>query len=119
MVREKREIYSRIYSFVLEVLNFVKNVPRTTENLVLIRQLVRSASSIGANAEEADASETKKEFIYRFTVSKKEAKETLYWIRLLSDHNPKLEKQAVVLLEENEQLIAIISKIVINTKKRK
>ena len=61
MPENKREIHERIYKFVLQVLRSIKLIPRTTENLVLIRQVIRSASSIGANALEADGSETKKE----------------------------------------------------------
>lgn len=74
----KRDIHKRIYRFVLSTLKVLTKVPRTPENIVLIRQVVRSAGSIGANASEADGAETKKEFIHRFTISKKEAKETLY-----------------------------------------
>jgi len=116
MTENKREIHERIYKFVLQVLQAIKLIPRTTENLVLVRQVIRSASSIGANALEADGSETKKEFIHRFTISKKEAKETYYWLSLISDHNPSLKERFLALLDENQQLIRIISKIILNTK---
>ena len=112
-----RDIHQRIYVFVLQVLNGLKIVPKTIENVILIKQVVRSSSSIGANASEADGAETKKEFIYRFTVSKKEAKETLYWLSLISDHNPELKLQLEPLVDEVKQLTAIISKIIINAKK--
>jgi four helix bundle protein len=119
MAIEKREIHDRIYKFALSVLQSVKFIPKTTENLVLIKQVVRSSSSIGANALEADGSESKKEFIHRFTISKKEAKETFYWLSLISDHNIDLKSKFTHLLDENNQLILIISKIIINSKKRK
>lgn len=119
MVVQKREIHDRIYKFVLQVLQKVKLIQKTTENLVLIKQVIRSSSSIGANALEADGSESKKEFIHRFTISKKEAKETFYWLSLLSDHNPYIKENFASLLDENNQLILIISKIIINAKKRK
>ena len=113
----KREIHDRIYKFVLSVLELTKTISRTPENLVLIRQLIRSVTSIGANALEADGSETKKEFIHRFTISKKEAKETYYWLSLVSDYNLDLKAKYEPFLDENKQLILIISKIIINTKK--
>ena len=75
MTKEKREIHERIYKFVLQVFTSVKQIPKTTENIVLIKQVARSAGSIGANALEADGSESKKEFIHRLTISKKEAKD--------------------------------------------
>ena len=113
----KRDIHSRIYKFALGVLGIVKIIPKTTENLILIKQLIRSATSIGANALEADGSESKKEFIHRFTIAKKEAKESYYWLSLISDHNPRIRKLFQPYLKENEELILIISKIIINTKK--
>lgn len=119
MKKKEKDIHDRIYKFILEVLKFIKEVPRTPENLVLIRQVVKSVTSIGANATEADGAESKKEFIYRFSVSKKEAKETKFWINLISDYNPRLRRKPSRLLEENEEIIAIVSKIIINAKKKK
>jgi four helix bundle protein len=115
----KHEIHDRLYKFALSVLQIIKFIPKSTENLVLIRQVVRSSSSIGANALEADGSESKKEFIHRFSISKKEAKETLYWLSLISDHNIGLREKFSQILDENRQLILIISKIIINSKKPK
>ena len=113
----KRDIHERIYKFALDILDIVKTIPKSTENLILIKQLVRSATSVGANALEADGSETKKEFIHRFTIAKKEAKESFYWLSLISDHNTRLKKLFEPYLRENKELILIISKIIINTKK--
>ena len=114
----KREIHDRIYRFVLQVLIDLRTIPKTTENLVLIKQVVRSSGSIGANAAEADSAESKKEFIHKFTIAKKEAKETYYWLSLLKDHNNQKEN-FVRLLDENSQLIAILSKIILNAKLKK
>lgn len=113
---KQKDIYRRIYTFVLNILDLVKEIPSTTENIIIIKQLIRSASSIGANANEADGAESKKEFIHRLTISKKEAKETQYWLSLLSDHNTALKLKLEPALDEISQLIAIISKIIINTK---
>lgn len=120
MINEKykKDIYDRIYKFVLQVLNLLKFVPRSQENLILIRQVVRSAGSVGANATEADGAESKKEFIHKFTISKKEAKETFYWLSLISDHNPSLKSKFQPVLRENNEITAIISKIIINAKKK-
>jgi four helix bundle protein len=117
MGKRKKDIYDRIYKFVLSVLSILKIIPKTPENIILIRQVVRSSGSIGANANEADAAETKKEFIHRFTISKKEAKETLYWLSLISDHNLRIKPKFLPVLKENKEIIAIISKIIINAKK--
>lgn len=117
MLNTKHEIHSRIYTFVLRVLRALKQLPRTSENNVLIKQVVRSSASIGANASEADGAESKKEFAHQFTIAKKEAKETYYWLSLLFDHNNIPKTKSSSLLDENKQLIAIISKIILNAKK--
>ena len=114
---KRRDIHERIYKFALSVLDVTKFFPKTTENIILIRQVIRSSSSIGANASEADGAESKKEFIHRFTIAKKEAKESYYWLSLICDHNLSLRKQFEPLLKENNEIILIISKIIINTKK--
>ena len=95
----------------------VKLLDKDSANLILIRQLIRSVTSIGANIEEALGSNSKKEFIHRFTIAKKEAKESYYWLSLICDHNLSLRKQFEPLLKENNEIILIISKIIINTKK--
>jgi four helix bundle protein len=118
MVKKKRDIYDRVYKFVLEVLEAVKIIPKTPENLVLIKQVVKSSTSIGANVIEADGAETKKEFIYKYSISKREAKETHYWLSLISDHNPKLKERFKPLVVECGEIIAIVSTIIINAKKK-
>lgn len=117
MTKNTYEIHARIYSFVLSVLNVIAYIPKTIENIELIRQLVSAAASIGANASEADSAESRKDFIHKFTIAKKEAQECYYWLSLLSDHNGKIKTKFVSLLEENRQLIAIISTIILNSKR--
>jgi len=117
MTKNTYEIHGRIYSFALSVLDSVQFIPKTLENIELIRQLVRAAASIGANAQEADGAESKKDFIHKFTIAKKEAQESHYWLSLLLDHNVKIKTKFNSLLEENRQLIAIISTIILNSKR--
>lgn len=110
-MENKHEIHKRIYQFVLLVLDILKYVPKTLENSVLVKQVVRSAGSIGASDTEADGAESRKEFIHKFTIAKKEAKETWYWLSLISDHNPQIRDKIQPLLEENRQITAIVSKL--------
>jgi len=117
MLNQKHEIYDRIYQFVLSVLRALRQLPHTPENSIMLRQVVRSAGSIGANAAEADGAESKKEFIQQFTIAKKEAKETLYWLSLLFDHNTLPKNKTDLILDECQQIIAVISQIIINAKK--
>ncbi|OGD62178.1 hypothetical protein A2160_01340 [Candidatus Beckwithbacteria bacterium RBG_13_42_9] len=120
MDQEGRNIHERIFRFALLVLRFVRLIPQTIENKVIIHQLAKSVTSIGANSQEADGSESKKDFIHKFLIARKEAKETNYWIRLVCAHNCKnleLVNQGKKLFDEGEELVKIISAIVKNTRR--
>jgi four helix bundle protein len=89
-------------------------VPRTLAN-----QLLRSGTSIGANVEEAHGSQSKADFIAKMYIACKEARETHYWLRLLVATelvpSPKLGE----LIDEANQIVAILTSIVKNTRKGK
>ena len=112
MYKEKSQISSRAYGFALQVIRLTSLLPRTPANLILIRQVIRSVTSIGANIEEALGDHTKADFAYSMNVSKKEARETRYWLRMLADTNLDYQKELNILLQECEELINILTKIV-------
>ncbi len=89
-----------------------KFVEKSYENTVLVKQVIRSATSIGANIEEALGSNSKKEFIHSMNIAKKEARETIYWLKLIADVNPSLQKRLQDLLKENQEIIMMLTKIV-------
>jgi len=111
-------IYDRIDKFVLECLLYIRKLPNSIEYQVISKQLIRSCTSIGANAQEADGSQSKPDFIHCFTISKKEAKESLYWVKILSKYDNHLVESSKALIQECSEIIAIISKIIINTKNK-
>ena len=114
--RKNFSLKPRILGFVLQVLALVKILPDNRINRIFIDQIVRSASSIGSNYEEADGTPTKKDFIYKMGLVKKEAKETKYWlklIRLTSDTS--LYEQIDKIGIENEELIKIFASIIIKS----
>ena len=85
---------------------------------ILLNQLVRSVTSTGANDQEADGVSTKKDFIHCYTIVRKEMKESLYWIKLLVEINPRLKSKAETLISEADELVKIISTIIKNAKKK-
>lgn len=87
-----QDIHERIYQFVLRVLNLTKSLPKTTQNLTLIAQITRSVTSMGANDQEADGTDSKKDFISKYSLVRKEGKETNYWLRLIEDTKSYLQK---------------------------
>lgn len=84
---------------------------------VLSKQFLRSGTSIGANAEEAVGGQSRPDFVSKLSIAYKEARETKYWIRLLQATNYLEEAQAKSLLDDVEELLKIIGKIQITTKK--
>jgi len=118
MTNQKYDIYDRIFKFVVSVLKIVKLLPKTDENRIIFLQIIRSNTSMGANSEEADGSSTSKDFIHCFTIVRKEGKETGYWLKLILELNPMLSEKIVPLIKECSEIVAIVSKIISNSRKR-
>jgi four helix bundle protein len=113
----KYDIHERIYQYILQVIYVTNKLSRTDANKVIVNQILRSVTSIGANDQEADGTLTKKDFIHCYTIIRKEAKETHFWLRLISDTNSELKSNTHELLQESSELIAVISSIINNTRK--
>jgi len=110
--KKEYDIHKRIFSFVISVLNILKILPKTQQNLIFINQITRSVTSIGANSQEADGSTSRKEFQRSFTIAKKEAKETNYWLQIILVTNNRLENAMKSIIQEGKEIEAIISAIV-------
>ncbi len=117
MPNNKYDIYERIFSFVVQTINLVKFLPKTEPNRVITSQLLRSVTSMGANAQEADGVSSKKDFVHCFTIVRKEGKETIFWIKLIGATNNVVNNKTEVLLKENGEIVAIVSKIIQNSRK--
>lgn len=112
-----QDIHFRIYKFVVSCFkNVVKKIPRTTENLPIISQLTSSLTSIGANDQEADGASSKKDFIAKYYIVKKETKETKYWLTVIKDTNILNKEVVEPFIEECHEILMIVSKIINNTK---
>ena len=109
---KRYDLEDRTYEFAKKVRGFVKLLPKTTANDVDTRQLLRSSGSVGANYIEANESLSKKDFLHRVKISRKEAKESRYWLQLLDvGGNDKLEKARRELAEEATELLKILNAI--------
>ncbi|MDO8686803.1 MAG: four helix bundle protein [Candidatus Berkelbacteria bacterium] len=111
MVKESI-ISTKAYGFGINIIKMTKLLTRSYENIVLIKQIIRSATSIGANIEEALGANSRKEFIHSMNIAKKEARETIYWLKLIRDTNINLKEKLEILLGENQEIINILTKIV-------
>jgi four helix bundle protein len=111
----KYDIHERIYTFIVQIIKAVNILPKTPSNQIISQQLLRSATSVGANDQEADGTLTKKDFIHCYTLVRKEMKETIFWLRLIEDTNHELKSKTEVLISEGKELNAIISSIINKT----
>lgn len=112
-MKKEYDIHERIYKFILSVIKLVNKLPKTPSNLIITTQVLRSATSMGANDQEADGTLTKKDFIHKFTIVRKEAKETNFWLRLITDTNNEIVKnEALKTITEGKELVLIISSII-------
>ena len=98
--------------FAKEVLRMCQSLPKSTINNRLIDQLIRSAGSVGANYREANDAISKKDFVHRLRIARKEAKETSYWLDLLREVNVELVDKISVLQQEAIELRNILSAII-------
>jgi len=77
----------------------------------LSRQLIRAGTSVGANLEEAEAGQTKPDFRTKVAISRKEAREARYWLRLIAHAEPRLNTRAAPLIDEARQIVQILTAI--------
>ena len=95
---------------------FIKDVPKTVANIEDIKQVVKASGSVGANYIEANEALSKKDFLMRAKISRKEAKETIYWLRMINEtNNLKNHKEAEGLIREGTEIKKILSKIINNS----
>lgn len=86
---------------------------------ILGKQFLRAAASVGANVEEAQASESRADFIHKLAIAQKEARESLYWLRLLSESEIVAKTKLRPLIQETEELVSVLTAIVVKAKQKR
>lgn len=116
-IQNKYDLEERTLQFAIDTRSFTKGLKRTVENVEDIKQLTRSSGSIGANYIEANEALSKKDFIHRIKICRKEAKESRFWLRLVDVSEKKeLKNKRKVLIEEVTQLMKIFGSIIEKSK---
>jgi len=106
------DLEERTYQFALATGLFCKTLSKTLNNIEYSKQLVRSSGSVGANYIEANEALSKKDFQMRIKICRKEAKESVFWLRLIIETNSEdYKKQGNLLIDESTQLKKIFSAI--------
>src|SRR4030065_4105 len=109
-VRKPEDIRERAFKFALRIIKLCKELPKNEINRVLINQVLRSGTSVGANLEEALGSHTKAEFTNSTNIAKKEARETNYWLKLITESSDARTKNRMKsLIDEAEEITKILT----------
>lgn len=114
---DKYNLEKRTVKFSGEVIIFCKKLEKNIINNPLISQLIRSATSIGANYCEANGASSKRDFKNKIYICKKECKETKYWLELIAKANSEQKERCRELWSECQELTLIFSKIALTLEK--
>ena len=105
------DLEERTARFGEDIIVFLKGLPKDEINKPLITQLVRAGTSIGANYMEADGAGSKRDFKYKISLVRKEAKETKHWLRMIAKANPDKKDDLRSLWQEVQELVLIFSSV--------
>ncbi|MFA5022043.1 MAG: four helix bundle protein [Patescibacteria group bacterium] len=114
--KKQFNLVERTARFGEKIIDFAKTINKNLITRSLIIQLVKAATSIGANYMEADCAESRKDFRHKIGICKKEAKETSHWLRMVAKANPELSNECRKLWQEAHELTLIFSAIRNKTK---
>jgi len=109
-------IKTKSYQFSLRIIKLYRHLAEDKKEYILSKQILRCGTSIGANVEEASGAQSKKDFIAKFHISLKEAKETHYWLRLIKDSDYCEQMLIDSFLKDCDELIVIITSILKSSK---
>ncbi len=112
-MQKKNVILDKSFDFALSIIKLY-TIMVDQKEFVLSKQILRSGTSIGANIEEATAAVSRKDFIFKMSISSKEARETRYWLRLI-EKSDLVNVDVTIYLKEIEQIINILTAIVKTT----
>ncbi len=110
-MKSNNVIREKSYNFSLKIIKIYQELTKEKKEFILSKQLIRSGTSIGANIEEAIGAQSKNDFISKISISYKEARETLYWLHLLTDSNFLNKQQSDTLINDCEEILRIIGSI--------
>jgi four helix bundle protein len=115
--KKENEVLNLSLEFALKSINVLNTLPKSTSNIVLVKQCLRSSTSIGANIEEANGASTKKDFTRCLVIARKEARETRYWLRLLVRSNKEYRNELIELGNLVTSILKLLNKIISTSRK--
>src|SRR2546425_253683 len=117
---KRQNILKRSFTYPLRAVKLYQYIQEQKDGAgwIIGKQYLRAATSIGANIEEAQAGESRSDFIHKVGVAQKEARESLYWLRILSESDLVPRNRLVPLIQETDELLNWIASIILSTKRR-
>ena len=110
------DLEERTLQYAKGIINLCKKLAKNSINFKLIEQLIRASGSVGANYREANESLSKKDFAHRMKITRKECKESTYWLELLKEANAEFINEINDFIKESKELRNIFSAIIDKTK---
>ena len=115
--RTPTDIQKRTFDFGVRVIRVVDKLPRTLAAMEIGKQLLRSGTSVGANVQEADAAESRSDFIHKMSIALKESRESRYWLSLIDTAVLQNSEEVKALIQESTELTKILFTIIANARK--
>ncbi len=116
MEDKNRDITYRTRKLALRVITLCRALDDDRIGRVLLSQVLRSGTSIGANVEEAQSGQSKKDFIAKMYIAKKEARETHYWLTLIGEAEILPSKRLAEIIDECDQVNKMLTSIILTAK---
>ena len=113
---KRPDLHDRIFRWIISCLKLLKSIPKDTISVVIIQQLAKSCTSVGANDQEATTSSSDKDFVSKYQIVKKELSESIFWLRIIREMCQDIN--VVPQLNEATELLKIVSTIILNMKRR-
>jgi len=115
---EQNDLSKRLFSFSVRVIKYLRTLPYEAEYKIIKYQLIKSATSVGANYEEAQSASSKADFHNKVKISLKEMMESRYWLRIIhAIYTVSIPKELEYLINESNELNKILGSIAVKTKK--
>jgi four helix bundle protein len=114
------DIRERSFAYALRAIKLYQVVQARKDGAgwIIGKQFLRAATSIGANIEEAQSGESRADFIHKYGIAQKGAKESLYWLRLLARSGIVAEERLAPIVRETDELVAVITAIIVKAKQK-
>jgi four helix bundle protein len=117
-MKQENVIQDKSFAFAIRIVRLYQYLCEDKKEIVLSKQLLRSGTSIGANIEESIGGQSEKDFFTKITIAYKEARETIYWLRLLQATDYLSKEQFDSMVKDAEELVKIIGTIQVTLKNR-